>query len=95
MKTAARAAPVVAGTGPGGRAAGVVALSQVLPVMAPEAWPGVVAWVQPVKEGPVLAPAAGARPVGSSVTGRVQGMADSDRPGPKAEGLEAKERVSG
>ena len=39
---------------PGGKGAGAVALLEVLPVMDPEAQPGVVARVRPVKAGPVL-----------------------------------------
>ena len=89
MKTAARAAPVWAAPASGGRAAGAVVLLEGLPVMDPEAQPGVVAWVRLVKEGPVLVATPGVRPVASSR------MADSDRPGPKAEGFEAKERVPG
>ena len=80
MKTAARAASVGAGIVPGGRAVGAVELLEVRPVKDPEAWPGVVARVRSVKAGPVLA---------------ASGMANSDRPGPKAEGLEAGERMSG
>jgi hypothetical protein len=95
MRPAARAAPVGAGTAPGGRAAAAVELLKVLPVMDPEAWPGVVAGVRSVKAGPVLVAGAGQRPVGSSGTGRVQGVADSVRLGPKAAELEAKERVPG
>jgi hypothetical protein len=59
MRTAGRAAPVGAGTAPGGRAAGAVELLEVLPVMGPEALPGVVARVRSVEAGPVLAAAAG------------------------------------
>ena len=44
---------------PGERAAGAMELLEVLPVMDPEAWPGVVARVRSVKAGPVLAAAAG------------------------------------
>jgi len=49
MRTAGRFAPVGAGTAPGGRAAGAVELLEVLPVMGPEALPGVVARVRSVE----------------------------------------------
>jgi len=59
MRTAGRAAPVGAGIALGGRAAGAVELLEVLPVMDPEAWPGVLARVRSVKAGPVLVAMAG------------------------------------
>ena len=89
MKTAARSAPAAAGTASEGRAAGAVVLLEGLPVTDPRVQPGVVAWVQSEKEEPLLVATPGVRPVGSLK------MADSDRPGPRAEGFEAKERVPG
>lgn len=68
---------------------GAAVLLEGLPVMDPEAQPVVVAWVRPVKGGPVSVATPGVRPVESLR------MADSDRPGPKTVGFEAKERVPG